>query len=121
MAQNRNVYNQFVYILMLTYTGQYLQIHTDTDTYRAIPSNTYNTYHYLLIKYRLLHTMNTNTYHTSNTGQYRAIHKNMYLYIPIHTMYTMFVTYVANTNQKISIPAHMIFGYTPIYTNTYQK
>ena len=43
-------YMQYIqYILMLTNTGKYLQIHTNTDTYRAMPTNTYNTYHYLLI------------------------------------------------------------------------
>ena len=71
------------YTPMLTNTGQCSQIHTNTDTYRHIPANTYNTYHYLLI-----HT-NTDWYiphiliHTIHpiqikSDQYILIHTNTY-------------------------------------------
>ena len=67
------------------------------EQYISLLTNTY--------KYRLVHTINTNTYHTSNTGQYRAIFTIMYPYTPISTIH-------------VSIPAHMIREYITIYTNT---
>ena len=93
------------------HTYQCLQIQVSTYKYILIQTHTAgdNTYQYVqyislltnTYKYRLGHTIHTNAYHKSNTGQYRAIHANTYVYIPMRTI-------------------HTIFSYMPILTNTYQ-
>ena len=88
---------------MHTNTGQYLQIHTYSDTYRWIPTNTYNMYYYIQIH--------------ANTDQYIP-------YIPIHTINLIQV----NTDKYIQIQCNTyeyvqyipFFLQIPILINTYQ-
>ena len=91
------------YIQILSNTGQYSQIHTHTDKYWQIPTNTCNTFHYLPIptnagQYIPYIPIQANTF---NTGQYRWICINTIQYIPICTL-------------------HTIFSCMPILTNTYE-
>ena len=78
---------------MLTNTHQYSKIHTNTDTYRRIPTNTYNIYHYSPI-----HTK-TDQYIPYIPYipyiQYRSINTNTYQYIVMRT----FIQMLANTGQ----------------------
>ena len=94
-------YMQYIpYIPMLTNTGQYFQIHTNADIYRQIPTNTYNTYYYLLIQ--------TSTYHTFqyipyiqyyDADQYRSINTNTYKYILTHTHAYQYRSVLSNKYQ----------------------
>ena len=68
-------------------TGQYCQILINADTSRQIPTNTYNTYHYLPI-----HTMiqiQTSTFQYIPFIQYRSRQINTYKYMQMHTNFSI--------------------------------
>ena len=130
------------YIPMRTNTGQYSQfesqIHTNTDKYWQIPTNTYNTYHYLSIQtstpVHTIHPIQINTYkyislHTlctihTNPFQYRSVLSNTYTYRHILTNTYQYVQYISLlTNSYKCRPVHTIHnidGYVSIQFNTYQ-
>ena len=111
----------------LTKTGQNSQMHTNTDTYRQIPINTYNTYHYLII-----HTNIDSTYHTYQYipciqyKSYKSIHTNTcnmyntYKCLPMQVSTLKYISIQQIQTNTIEIPnnTYNIYHYSPIPTNT---